>query len=70
MTTKRGQIQPDGVYYTLSTGGDRIEVIEGRVMWLGWSAYEDMGKANKTNIEKAIREAKKVEKEVIEHMHR
>ena len=70
MTAKRGQIQPDGVYYTLSTGG-RIIVKEGRVIWVDdWAVYEDMGKANKTNIEKAIREARKVEKEVIEHMHR
>lgn len=70
MTAKRGQIQPDGVYYTLSTGG-RIVVKEGRVIWVDdWAVHEDMGKANKTNIEKAIREARRVEKAVIEHLHR
>ena len=68
MATKRGQILPDGVYYTLSTGGE-IRVIEGRVIWMDNTAYEDMGKANKTNIEKAVREAKKVEKDVLNRLY-
>lgn len=63
---KRGQILPDGVYYKLAFGDEVIKVVDGRVMWLGYSAYEDYGNANKTNIDKAIREAKKIEKYITE----
>lgn len=71
MAVKRGQIYQDGCYHysDVGEGVGEIRVENGRVIWWWNQGCEDMGKANKTNIEKAIRELKKTEKHVLDNMY-
>lgn len=71
MATKRGQIYQDGCYYysEVGEGVGEIRVENGRVIWWWTGGIEDFGRANKTNVDKAIRELKKVEKDVLSRMY-
>lgn len=64
---KRGQVLQDGNYKWFSET-DRIYVENGRVIWDWVADYADMGEATRTNLAKAIREAKKTYKHMSKTM--